>query len=113
MIEFGEAMRVWGRPEFEVVLKRGIERLSPDCLPLQQGLSASSSVADEPFTVMIGSVIDMGNVVRVRAGILYQGETGGCSCADDPGNADKVAEYCQVQIDIDKASAAAEIGLLP
>ncbi|MBI5005580.1 MAG: hypothetical protein HZB95_00495 [Nitrosomonadales bacterium] len=113
MIKFEEAMRVWGSPQFGAVLKHGIEGLNPDLLPLQQGLSASSSVADEPFTVMIDSITDNGDIVRVRAGILYQGETGGCSCADDPGTADRAAEYCQVQLDIDKATAVAEIRLLP
>jgi hypothetical protein len=54
----------------------------------------------------------MENVIRVKAGIFYQGVLGGCSCADDPTPASEINEYCEVQLDIDKSTAATAVELV-
>ncbi|MBU0620743.1 MAG: hypothetical protein KJ795_02745 [Gammaproteobacteria bacterium] len=104
-------MQVWDQPVFAAVLKRELEALPADSLPLQQGLSFSSSVAAAPFTVLVNSVEEHDGSIRVQAGIMYQGETGGCSCAGDPGIESAIDEYCEVSIEIDKASARAAVKL--
>ncbi|MFH0934921.1 MAG: hypothetical protein V1879_06915 [Pseudomonadota bacterium] len=106
------AMQVWGQPVFAAVLKRELESLPADSLPLQQGLSYSSSVAEAPFTVLVNSVEERDDHIRVHAGIMYQGETGGCSCAGDPGSESAIDEYCEVLIEIDRASAQAGVELV-
>lgn len=112
MIRFDKALCAWGTPGFEAVLKQQIAQLGADHLPLQQGLSGGNYVADTPITVMINSVAEQENVIRIRAGILYQGVLGGCSCADDPTATSESNEYCEVQLDIDKATAATEVALV-
>jgi hypothetical protein len=111
MIRFDKALRAWGTPGFEAALKHEVEQLEPDHLPLQQGLSSGNYVADAPITVMINSVAEMENTIRIRAGILYQGVLGGCSCADDPTATGESNEYCEVQLDIDKATAKTVVTL--
>ncbi|MCK7579693.1 MAG: hypothetical protein MZV65_31015 [Chromatiales bacterium] len=37
-----KSLNAWGMPEFDDVLKRELEQLDPDALPLQQGLSRGS-----------------------------------------------------------------------
>jgi hypothetical protein len=106
MIRLDKALSAWGAPDFVAVLKQEIAQLGADHLPLQQGLSTGNYVTDAPISVMINSVAEMEDVIRIRAGIFYQGVLGGCSCADDPTPASESNEYCEVQLDIDKATAA-------
>lgn len=113
MIRLDKALYAWGDPDFDAVLKGEIAQLGADQLPLQQGLAGSNYVADVPVTPVIHSVVETGNAIRIRAGIFYQGIIGGCNCADDPTPAGENNEYCTVQIDIDKSSAATAITLMP
>jgi hypothetical protein len=112
MIKLDKALRAWGTPGFESILKQEIEQLGVNQLPLQQGLSNSSSVSDAPVTVVIINVAGMEDVIRVKAGIFYWGVTGGCSCAGDPGTDNEINEYCEVLLDIDKFSAATRVELV-
>lgn len=105
MIQLAQALRAWGTPAFAAVLKQELAQCA-DQLPLQQGLSGSSSVTAAPIAVMINSIVELEQVIRVRAGIFYQGVIGGCSCADDPTPVSENNEYCEAQLDIDKITAA-------
>ena len=86
--------------------------MGADHLPLQQGLSKGNFVTAEPVTVMINSVAEMENVIRIKAGILYQGVLGGCSCADDPTITSESNEYCEVRVDIDRTTAETAVALI-
>lgn len=112
MIRLENALRAWRTPDFVETLKQEIMQLGPDRLPLQQGLSFGSHVADTPITVMISSVVEREDVIRVRAGIFYQSIIAGCSCADDPTPISELNEYCEVQLDINKSSANTGITLV-
>ncbi len=111
MIHFDNALRALGTSDFETVLKQEIVRQT-EHLPLQQGLSTGNYVAAEPITVVLNSVAELETIIRVRAGIFYRGVIGGCSCEDDPTPASEINEYCEVQLDIDKATAAAAVALV-
>jgi len=111
MIRLDQALRAWGTPDFRDVLKRQIAQYTGQ-LPLQQGLSTGSHVADVPVTVMINSVTELQDVIRVQAGIFYQSTMTGCSCAGDPTHIGGNNEYCEVRLDIDKASAATAVVLV-
>ncbi len=112
MIRLPKSLQAWGAPDFTDVLKQEITQLGAACLPLQQGLSTGNYVADAPFTLVIHSVAERDEVIRVRAGIFYQGVLGGCSCTDDPTPASDINEYCAVQLDMDKLSAVTVISLV-
>ncbi len=112
MIRLDKSLRAWGSTDFVAVLKREVEELGAEHLPLQQGLSVSSHVAGSPITMMIHRVAETENVIRIKAGIFYQGIVAGCSCADDPTPASENNEYCEVQLDIDKTTAATEVALV-
>jgi len=81
-------------------------------LPLQQGLSTGSYAIDDKFNVMIISVSEVVGSIRVKAGIFYSGIIAGCSCADDPTPVNEESEYCVVQLDINKQTAATTVVLL-
>jgi hypothetical protein len=112
MIRFIDALNAWGTPDFNAILRQEIERLTADQLPLQQGLSTGSHALDNRLRAMIISAADKGNTIRARAGIFYTGIIAGCSCADDPTPVNEENEYCEVQLDIDKATAATTVILL-
>lgn len=81
-------------------------------LPLQQGMSQGSHAMDKPVSVMIIRVSDDQDRIHVRAGIFYTGIIAGSCCADDPTPVDEHAEYCEIRLDIDKATARTAVSLL-
>lgn len=111
MIRLDQTLLAWGTPDFKAILKQEVARVA-DQLPLQQGLSSGNYVTDDPVTVMVNSVAEMENSIRVRVGIFYQGMLGGCSCADDPTPTSESNEYCEMQLDIDKTTAATAVTLI-
>lgn len=112
MIHLSRSLAAAGTPAFFDTLKREIEQLDAQQLPLQQGLSSSSHVTDRPFQARIISVREEGGILRVKAGIFYTGIIAGCSCADDPTPIDELNEYCVVRLDIDTSTAEAAVTLL-
>ena len=112
MIRLVNTLNAWGTTSFEAALKAEIEQLDADQLPLQQGLSISSHVADSPHQAIIIRVSDDKASIRVKAGIFYSGIIAGCSCADDPTPVGEQTEYCEVQIEINRMTAEATITLL-
>jgi hypothetical protein len=112
MLILAKSLNAWGVPEFKAVLKQELALLGAAQLPLQQGLSTGNYVSDTPITVSINRVTELDKMIRVTAGIFYQGIIGGCSCTDDPTPISEINEYCEVQLDIDKASAVTAVTLL-
>lgn len=106
------ARDAWGTPRFGAALKQDIERLNPDLLPLQEALSASSVALTDKLEARIIEASERDGVIRVRAGIFYSGVVAGCSCADDPTPIETQNEYCEVQLDIDRATAMTTVTLL-
>ncbi len=111
MLRLDRALSAWRTQKFEETLKQELAQKAEQ-LPLQQGLSYSSSVADTPITVVIQSMSELEKAIRVKAGIFYQGMVGGCSCAGDPTPDSENTEYCVVVLEIDKASAATVVALV-
>ncbi len=111
LVELPEAMAAWGTPTFATVLKSELERLAPAALPLQEGVSHGSYLSTSPFEVMVITIAEAGSCIRVGVGIHYRSVIAGCSCADDPTPMDELAEYCQVELEIDKASGRAQVTL--
>ncbi len=83
-----------------------------DQLPLQQGLKAGSYILDEQRSVMVLSVVDDGDLIRARVGVLYSGVIAGCSCADDPTPVEAANEYCELWLALDKRTGAGDVGLV-
>ena len=112
MLKLTKPLKHWGQPDFERVLKEALEQLDGEDLPLQAALSGSSHATYGCRQVMmLGASADT-TMIRARAGIFYSGVVAGCNCADDPTPIDETAEYCEVAIDIDRATAETEITLI-
>ena len=112
MICLDKALQAWGTPRFSATLKQELQQLDTAFLPLQQGLSFSSYVADSKIDVMVISTSADGDTIHARAGIFYAGIIAGCSCADDPTPVEEQSEYCEVALAIDRKTAQATVALL-
>jgi len=102
----------WDTPAFDTAFKHEVEQLDAELLPLQQGLTGTSSVADAPFTVLLLRATTAGDCLQVKAGIFYAGILGGCSCADDPTPLEAQPEYCELWFDIDLRSGETDVRLV-
>ncbi len=112
MTQFTQAVSTWGTPGFKAALKREIEKLSYNELPLQQGLTTGSHALDNDIEAMILNVQELETSIQVKAGIFYKAIIAGCSCSDDPTPMDECNEHIEVKIEIDKTSAEATVILL-
>ena len=111
-IQLPQSLAAWGTSDFDAVLRQELARVGNEQLPLQQGLSGSSYVSNSKPQVMIIRATEDNGAIHVKAGIFYTGIIAGCSCADDPTPVEEQTEYCEVQVDIDKATAAATVTLV-
>ena len=105
-------LTAWGTPAFEEMLKSAIVQMDATLLPLQQGLSQSSYTDGANRSVIFLGITDAADCIQIKAGIFYTGMIPGCSCADDPTPMNEIAEYCEVQLKIDKITAKTTIMLL-
>jgi len=106
MIQLDKALQAWGTTDFPSVLKQEITQLGAGQLPLQKGLSIGSYVSSAPITVLINGMAEMETDIRVTAGIFFNGIIVGCGCSGGSGSPRESNEYCEIQLHIDKATAA-------
>ena len=111
-IRLTESVRAWGTPGFNGVLKRVIEQLGSDLMPLHQALSVGSHVLEGSLSAMVIAAVEAEGSIRARVGIFYSSILAGCACADDPTPVSENSEYCVVQLDIDTVNAIETVTLL-
>lgn len=112
MIRLQKALSMWGRPEFEEVLKESLRQLDSKELPLQDGLSAGSYALDKPLDVMMIGATEKKDSIEIKIGIFYRSLMPGCACAGDPTVEGEENEYCVVMVSIDKHTAATRFELV-
>jgi len=113
VIRLTRSLAAWGTASFDQCFKAEVEGLGAAQLPLQQGLSLSSCVSDEPFKVMLISASEEPTHLRVRAGVFYSGVVSGCNCSDDQSPMEVQPEYCELEFVIARDGAEATVRLLP
>jgi len=112
MLCFNESKNAWGTAGFEQAFKREVTMLDHASLPLQQGLTQSSYVSDEPVSAVVLNSSVNNALIHIKAGIFYTGIIAGCSCADDPSPLDTQNEYCECLFIINQDTGETELSLL-
>lgn len=103
-----DSVRTWGSTDFAATLKRELASHT-DELPLQQALSGTSAVADEPVTVVLLDARADETQIQVKVGVFFAGILAGCSCADDPTPVESQTEYCELRLTIERATGDASL----
>jgi hypothetical protein len=93
-------------------LKKSIEALDSESLPLQQGLAAGSYALAHSIEAVILSTKEQSDAIEVKTQVFYTSRTPGCACAGDPTVESEQTEQCLVRTRIDKQTAEAAFTLL-
>ncbi len=107
-----KSLAVWGTPDFPQALQLELLALPTGILPLQQGLSHSSYVADSPFQIMVLATVASNSHYYIRVGVFYQGIVAGCHCADDPSPVEPQHEYCELALTVDRIDGQATVTIV-
>lgn len=99
----------FGSPGFEAALKEELAALGPDELGLQQALTAGSTARSEGIGIMILRQQETSRNIQLRAGVFFTSVLGGCACADDPTPENEDAQYCELEITIDRQTGQARL----
>jgi hypothetical protein len=110
MPRFPNALQAWKSDAFPNTLKDEIEAMDPGILPLQKGCTRGGVADDTDITATVYKGSDDPDSILVDVGIFFTEITAACSCGDEP---DTINNYCRLRIRIDKASAAAEVYVVP
>lgn len=102
MLQLQQSMQNWHSDQFAQVFKAELKQQDKNDLPLQQNLSYSSYVSDEPVSAVILKRHESDDCYIVEASIFYSGIIAGCSCADDPTPLDLQNEACDLTFYIDR-----------
>lgn len=111
-IRFPEVLAAWGTPAFDDVLKDAIQRVDPSRLPLQDALAHSSHLGCGDIGVMVLNKEASTSAIHVKVGVFFSGVDAGSCCADDPSPLVERSEYCELQVDIRKDTAAVAVTLV-
>lgn len=106
------SLAAWNTPDFADVFKNELGRVDGIQRFLQQGLRTSSYALADKLEISLLSASEFPDRIALKAGLFYTGVIAGCSCADDPTPVDEIAEYCEVLVEIDKATAEAGMTLM-
>lgn len=106
MIRLPGALAAWDTPDFGAVLKREVESLPAGALPLQQCVATTSYALDAGCSVMLIAAGADAAAIRARIGVFFSGIVAGCSCADDPTPVEPQPEYAELELVIDRRTAA-------
>jgi len=107
---FPRALQAWGSDIFGETLKNEVERLEPGVLPLDKGGALGGYVDDSDIGVTIISLTYNEQSIQARIGVFFREMLAGCSCGDEPSPENA---YCEIQVRIDRVTAAAEFILIP
>jgi hypothetical protein len=108
MPELHRSLAAWGTPAFEAVFKEELAAFGPDALGLQQAVSSGSVATDGSVGVMVLGTSEQGHSLRIRVGLFFTSVIAGCACADDPTPVGEQAEYCEIELLIDRHSGEVE-----
>jgi hypothetical protein len=106
-----ESVSAWDTADFPATLKRELARHAAE-LPLQQALSGTSAVANEAITVVLLDARADATSIHAKVGIFFSGILSGCSCADDPTPIESQTEYCELMIEIERATTDAVVRIV-
>ena len=108
MLHLPIALRAWGTADFATALKAELEAHASD-LPLDAAATPGSHVEDGTVTATVLARTEQPDSVCVTVGVFFNETVASCGCGDEPFSQ---PAYCELRIDIDRASAAATVSVV-
>ena len=109
MLKLEQALAAWGQDDFSAVLKDELQSLKPTQLPLEKGTSQGGYVDDSPISVTVNRFTETDRQLEGSVGVFFTEIVINCGCGNDPM---PVNAYCELQVDIDKNTAAANFRII-
>jgi hypothetical protein len=100
----------WQSVAFTRILKGEIEALGTGSLPLDQGITQGGFVDDENVAALVLNATGDDQYIDSEVGVFFTEIIAGCNCGDEP---DTINVYCRLKLRINRATAEAEIRLVP
>ncbi|HER20523.1 MAG TPA: hypothetical protein ENO14_05725 [Chromatiales bacterium] len=94
------------------VFKEELALLSPDALPLQQGMAHGNVAVGESLSAMIIATELTEDSCRIHAGLFFGSLIAGCACHNDPTPMTEQSEYCEVMFDIERPGGDARVRVI-
>ncbi len=109
MTKLISSLKSWETENFKQTLKKEMEILTSDVLPLNKASCQGGMVDDSNISVLVHSVSSTESHLKIKTGIFFYEIIAGCNCNDAP-IADNT--YCEVLVSIDRKTAEACFSLL-
>jgi len=96
MPAFPKTLRAWQTDGFDTALKREVEGLGINAMPL------AGYAADGPVTIRVLHTLDTDNAIQCHVGVWF---TEILPCCGDPQGTMEKAAYNEIRIRVDKSTA--------
>ena len=106
MPKLTDSLRDWNSERFAQTLKREVEALGVDDLPLIWGISHGGVPDDtQPISVSILGLGEEADNIQVNLGVYFTETLAGCTCGEEPIS---MNAYCEMHLLLDKTTAEAQ-----
>lgn len=103
-----KTLAAWPDGELVTILNEELAAADPAWLAPERLLARGSHVVSRPRFIILGSQAD-DKRVTLHLGVFFQSVIAGCACADDPTPEDRIEEYGELRLTLDRHDAHAEI----
>ena len=103
-----QSLKHWNTPGFAAALKAELASLDDGVLPLQHAATHGGMIDSNKLSISVISTNEIADGLLARVGIFFTEVVGGCSCGDEPFEANA---YCVLDISLDKSTGAAQFVL--
>ncbi len=103
-----ETLAAWPDGELIAILNEELTAADPAWLALERLLARGTHIVGRPRFMILGRRAD-DKRVTLHLGVFLQSVIAGCACTDDPTPADRIEEYGELRLSIDRHDARAVI----
>ena len=106
MILLNLSINSWGTDAFKETLKKELECLRSDVLPIAHVIDAGNRLDDSDLGIIVNAVRDDEANIYASVGVFFNQIVECLTCSGGDGMCDEA--YCELSVTIDKATGAAQ-----
>ena len=105
MVILNESLGAWNTATFHATLKKELERLRSDVLPIAHIIAEGNRLDDSDLGIIVNEVHDDDARIIARVGVFFNEIVSCTTCSGGGGMCDEA--YCELQVAIDKSTGEA------